>query len=293
MKALVTGANGFVGTNLVKRLLRDGYEVIGLDDFSADNPRQDLPIMEGSVTDFWMIDELVSKVEVVFHLAAKTMALSTKAQLADFQTNIGGTLNVLLCARGYGIPVVYSSSSAVYGNGGNLPFTEDSRIELLTPYAASKHAAEGYCQVFKDVVQVTTLRLSNVYGPHQSPTNPYCGVIAKLMAKKDDGLPLPIYGNGEQTRDFTYVDDAVEALILASKAGFGEVINIGTGVETSINQLAQMIGGPVEYQKGRDIDLINRRVLDNTKAVMVMGWESKVDLPAGLELTQKWGLSPC
>lgn len=290
MKALVTGANGFIGTNLVKRLLRDGYEVIGLDDFSADNPRQDLPIKQGSVANLWTVDELAVNANVIFHLAARTMALSTKAQLADMQTNIGGTLNVLMCAREYGIPVVYSSSSAVYGNGGKLPFTEDSRIELLTPYAASKHAAEGYCQVFKNVVQVTTLRLSNVYGPHQSPTNPYCGVIARLMAKKDAGLPLPIYGNGEQTRDFTYVDDAVEALILASKVGFGEVVNIGTGVETSINQLAQMIGGPVEYQKGRDIDLINRRVLDNDRAYRVLGWKPKVDLRAGLSLTQQRGL---
>lgn len=289
MKALVTGANGFIGTNLVGRLLRDGYEVIGLDDYSANNPRQDLPIRGGNVTDLWTVDEFAKGADVIFHLAARTMALSTKALTADMQTNIGGTLNVLLCAREYGMPVVYSSSSAVYGNGSQPPFSEDSPIGLLTPYAASKYAAEGYCQVFKDEVRVTILRLSNVYGPHQSPSNPYCGVIAKLMAKSAAGLPLTVYGDGEQTRDFTYVDDAVEALILASKAGYGEVINVGTGVETSINQLAELIGGPVEYEPGRDIDLIRRRALNSDKAYHVLGWQPKVDLRAGLELTQEWG----
>lgn len=287
MKALVTGANGFIGTNLIRRLLRDGHEVVGLDDFSAANPRQDLPIEEGSVADFWTVEGLVKGVDIVFHLAARTMALSTSRQLSDLETNIGGTLNVLLCARKYGTPVVYSSSSAIYGNG-NPPFRETSPVQLLTPYAVSKHAAEGYCQVFKDDMPVAVLRLSNVYGPYQSALNPYCGVIAKLMAKARQGLPLPVFGNGEQTRDFTYVDDAVEALILASRKGFGEVINIGTGTETSINQLAALIGGPVDYQPGRDIDLISRRALDNSKADLVLGWKPKVDLQTGLELTRQW-----
>jgi UDP-glucose 4-epimerase len=289
MKALVTGANGFIGANLVRRLLRDGYEVIGLDDFSAANPRQDLPIEVGNVADFWRVDELMNEVEVVFHLAARTMALSTTRQLTDLQTNIGGTLNVLLCAKERGVPVVYSSSSAIYGNGSSPPFKESSPVELLTPYAASKYAAEGYCQVFKSGVRVTVLRLSNVYGPHQSTQNPYCGVIAKLMARSKRGYPLPVYGDGKQTRDFTYIDDAVEALVLASQKGFGEVINIGTGIETSITQLAGLVGGQLEYQPGRDIDLISRRALDNSKAKELLGWQPKVDLQTGLELTRKWG----
>lgn len=290
MKALVTGANGFIGTNLTRRLLRDGYEVIGLDDFSAGNPQQDLPIEKGNVADLWIMDRLVGEVEVVFHLAAKTMALSTSRQLSDLETNIGGTLNVLLCARRRKVPVVYSSSSAIYGNG-KPPFNEESSlVELLTPYAASKHAAEGYCQVFKNDIPITVLRLSNVYGPYQAASNPYCGVIAKLLGRSKRGLPLPVYGDGNQTRDFTYVDDVVEALILASRKGFGEVINIGTGIETSINQLAALIGGQVNYQPGRDIDLISRRVLDNSKAERVLGWQPSTELSTGLELTKQWGL---
>lgn len=292
MKALVTGANGFIGSNLIRRLLRDGYEVIGLDDFSAGNPRQDLPIKEGNVADLWIMDRLVGETEVVFHLAAKTMALSTSRQLADLGTNIGGTLNVLLCARRHGVPVVYSSSSAIYGNG-KLPFNEESSpVELLTPYAASKHAAEGYCQVYKNDIPIAVLRLSNVYGPYQVASNPYCGVIAKLLARSKRGLPLPVYGSGNQTRDFTYVDDVIEALVLASQKGFGEVINIGTGVETSINQLAALIGGQVNYQPERDIDLISRRVVDNSKAERVLGWQPSTELTTGLELTRQWTTEP-
>lgn len=288
MRALVTGANGFIGTNLMLRLIKDGYEVIGLDDFSAANPQQDLPIMRGSVTDFWTVDELAQGVDVIFHLAARTMALSTSRQLGDMEVNIGGTLNVLLCARKYKVPVVYTSSSAVYGNGSKPPFKEDAPIQLLTPYAASKHAAEGYCQVFKDEVKVTVLRLSNVYGPYQSTHNPYCGVIAKFMAQANKGLPLPVFGSGEQTRDFTYVDDAVNALILASQKGYGEVINIGTGAETSINQLAQLIGDEVRHEPGRDIDLIHRRFLDNYKAQRILGWQPRTNLERGLQLTREW-----
>lgn len=288
MKILVTGANGFIGTNLTKRLLRDGHNVIGLDNFSATNPRQDLPIEEGSVTDFWTVEGLVKGVDVVFHLAAQTMALSTSHQYEDMETNIGGTLNVLLCARKYGVKVVYTSSSAIYGNGSNPPFKETSPTQLLTPYAASKYAAEGYCQVFSHIVEVAILRLSNVYGPHQSIQNPYCGVIAKLLARAKRDYPLPVYGNGNQTRDFTYVDDAIEALVLASQKGYGEVINIGTGIETTINQLATYIGGTIDYQPSRDIDLISRRVLDNSKAQQVLGWQPKVSLEKGLELTKQW-----
>lgn len=288
MKILVTGANGFIGTNLTKRLLKDGHDVIGLDNFSATNPRQDLPIEEGNVADFWTVEGLVKEVDVVFHLAAQTMALSTSHQYEDMETNIGGTLNVLLCARKYGVKVVYTSSSAVYGNGSNPPFKETSPTQLLTPYAASKYAAEGYCQVFSHIVEVAILRLSNVYGPHQSIQNPYCGVIAKLLARSKRGYPLPVYGNGNQTRDFTYVDDAIEALVLASQKGYGEVINIGTGAETSINQLAALIGGTIDYQPSRDIDLISRRVLDNSKAQQVLGWRPKVSLQEGLELTKQW-----
>jgi UDP-glucose 4-epimerase len=292
MRALVTGGAGFIGTNLVNRLVDEGHEITILDDLSAHNPlfRQDR-LVHGSVTDGTLVDKLARQSDIIFHLAVRTMALSTIDPRSDLRVSIEGTLNVLLAAQQYNVPVVYTSSSAVYGNG-IPPFREDARVDLLTPYAAGKYAAEGYCRALYGV-RVAIVRLSNVYGPYQSPMNPYCGVVAKFMDRARWKMPLAIFGNGEQTRDFTYVADAVEAIMLAAQKGIGQVINVGTGVETSIKRLAEIVGemfgfGQIEYTDRRDIDLIGRRMLDCNRTARVLGWQPKTDLATGLELTKQW-----
>lgn len=298
MRTLVTGGAGFIGTNLVRRLVDEGHEVTILDDLSAHNPQgkqRRFRLVQGSITYAYLVNDLARNADIIFHLAVRTMALSIADPRNDLRVSIEGTLNVLQAAQKYNVPVVYTSSSAVYGNR-KPPFKENDPVDLLTPYAAAKFAAEGYCSAFRDV-PVAIVRLSNVYGPHQSPINPYCGVVAKFMDQARWKVPLAIFGNGEQTRDFTYVGDVVEAIMLAAQKGFGQVINVGTGIETSIKRLAEMVGemfgsGEVEYTDRRDIDLIQRRMLDCSRAARVLGWQARTDLATGLELTRQWLEAP-
>lgn len=302
---LVTGGAGFVGSNLVRKLVAEGAKVTVLDDFFTGR-RENLQglegqirIIEGSVNDQSLVMDMVWQVQMVFHLAARNIIASTRNPFEDFQTNIGGTLNVLLAARKHTTErVIYTSSASVYGNPLYLPINEDDRVSLLTPYAVSKFGGEGYCQAFYESygVGVVVVRYSNVYGIGQDPANPYCGVVAKFMEKAQVGKPLEIHGDGQQTRDFTYVDDAVEATLLAGISGRaeGEVFNIGTGIETNINTLAQLVNemygqeqSPI-YIDRRDIDNIRRRVLNVEKIRRRLRWVAGVTMSEGLKRTKKW-----
>lgn len=302
---LVTGGAGFVGSNLVRKLVEEGAKVTILDDFFTGslsnlfNLEGKYELVRGSVTDKELVMSLVKQVNFVFHLAARNIIASTKNPLEDFQTNIGGTLNVLLAAREF-LPerVVYSSSASVYGNPVYLPINEDDRINLLTPYAVSKYGGEGYCQAFYESygIPVSIVRYSNVYGIGQDSLNPYCGVVAKFMEKAFQKQPIEIHGDGQQTRDFTFVEDAVEATILAalSPKADGEVFNVGTGIETDINTLAKEIlnlyhsdSAPV-YIDRRDIDNIRRRVLNVEKIRRKLKWISHVTVRDGLRQTMQW-----
>ncbi len=303
---LVTGGAGFVGSNLVRRLIADGAVVTILDDFFTgrlENLRgvgpESYRLVRGSVTDSDLVRQLVSDAEFVFHLAARNIIASTRNPYEDFKTNIGGTLNVLLAARDYHPQrVIYTSSVSVYGNPRYLPINEDDRISLLTPYAVSKYSGEGYCQAFYESygVSVVVVRYSNVYGPWQDPQNPYCGVVAKFMQRAQSGLPLEIHGDGQQTRDFTFVEDAVEATLQAalSPKSEGEVFNIGTGVETSVETLAHLVSDlyglelvPLHIDR-RDIDNIRRRVVNIEKIRRILRWVPSVTLAKGLCKTQQW-----
>ncbi len=302
---LVTGGAGFVGSNLVRRLIAKGARVTILDDFFTGKLSNlaglegRYELVKGSVTDRDIVMELVSKAGLVFHLAARNIIASTKNPLEDFQTNIGGTLNILLAAREYRTErVIYSSSVSVYGNPKYLPINEDDRISLLTPYAVSKFGGEGYCQAFYESygLPVAVVRYSNVYGPWQDPANPYCGVIAKFIDKAKAGLPLEIHGDGEQTRDFTFVEDAVEATLTAaiSPKAEGEVFNVGTGIETNINALAAHVSGlygqehePIHIDR-RDIDNIRRRVVNIEKIRRLLRWTPAITLSRGLARTRDW-----
>jgi len=304
-RILVTGGAGFVGSNVVARLAEAGARVTVLDDLftgQADALPASVDLVVGSVTDDDLVRKLVSASTLVFHMAARNIIASTANPRDDFATNIGGTLNVLLAARESRVErVVYTSSTSVYGNPRSIPINEDDRLDLLTPYAVSKLAGEHYCIAFYESygTPVAAVRYSNVYGPGQRADNPYCGVVAKFFASAMAGEPVRIHGDGGQTRDFTYVDDAVDATLLAAitPRAEGEVFNVGSGIETSINDLAAGIGVALGRQietesiDRRDIDNIRRRVVNIEKARRMLRWSPQVTLARGLERTRDWIVS--
>jgi UDP-glucose 4-epimerase len=304
-RVLVTGGAGFVGSNLVQRLLREGARVTVLDDLFTGRienlPRKGVDFVEGSVCDPKIVERMVADNEVIFHAAARNIVVSTKNPREDFETNIGGTLNVLLAARatkGRVKKVLYTSSTSIYGNPRYLPINEDDHLSPLTPYAVSKLSGENYCMAFFESYDVPTsaVRYSNVFGRGQDPANPYCGVVAKFIESLFAGNPPVIHGDGNQTRDFTYIDDAVEATVLAAQSdrALGEVFNVGTGVETRVNELAallaRLVGVNVEPQhtNRRDIDNIRRRVVNIEKTRRTLRWTPSFTLEAGLKATVQW-----
>ena len=303
VRVLVTGGAGFVGSNLVRRLLRDGARVTVLDDLFTgrlDNlPASGFEFEQGSVTDIALVNRIVAAHPVIFHAAARNIVVSTRNPREDFETNIGGTLNILMAAReSKARRIVYTSSTSVYGNPRYLPINEDDRLQLLTPYSVSKLGGENYCMAFHESygVPATALRYSNVYWPGQDPANPYCGVVAKFIEALFAGLPPVIHGDGEQSRDFTYIDDAVEATVLAgiTPRAVGEVFNVGTGVETRVNELVakliKVTGVNVEpeHKDRRDIDNIRRRVVNIEKTRRTLRWVPEVTLETGLRRTVEW-----
>jgi UDP-glucose 4-epimerase len=255
--------------------------------------------IEGSVTQFDVVSCLVRESQLVFNLAVRNIIVSTRSPRLDFQVNTGGLFNVLLVSKKYGIErVVYASSASVYGNPRYIPINEDDRLNILNPYAASKLSGEHFCSSFFETygLPVVTLRYSNVYGINQSPTNPYCDVVSKFFEKLISGVPPLIHGDGEQTRDFTYVGDVVEATLLAAlnTKAVGEVFNVGSGKETSVNLLARTIADitgkeihPVHIDR-RDIDNIRRRVLNIEKVRRVLRWIPSTPLKDGLRHTYDW-----
>jgi UDP-glucose 4-epimerase len=302
-RILVTGGAGFVGSNLVKRLLRDGARVTVLDDLFTGRrenlPAEECAFVHGSVCDVKTVEGLVASHELIFHLAARNIVISTRNPREDFETNIGGTLNVLMAARAAGGKrVVYTSSTSVYGNPRYLPINEDDHLSLLTPYAVSKLAGENYCMAFYESYDLptTAVRYSNIFGPGQDPANPYCGVVAKFLEAILAGRAPVIHGDGNQSRDFTYIDDAVEATLLAgtSDRALGEVFNVGSGVETRVNELAatllRITGARVTpaHTDRRDIDNIRRRVVNIEKTRRALRWVPEVTLEEGLRRTVEW-----
>ena len=302
-RVLVTGGAGFVGSGLVRRLITHGARVTVLDDLFTGRrenlPSTGLEFVEGSVCDPPLVEHLVAQAEVVFHCAARNIVVSTRDPRQDYETNIGGTLNVLLAARATGTKrVIYTSSASVYGNPRTLPINEDDALSLLTPYAVSKLAGENYCLAFYESYDLptTAVRYSNIFGPGQDPANPYCGVVAKFAEALFAGRAPVIHGDGNQTRDFTFIEDAVSATILAatSDRAIGEVFNVGTGVETRVNELAalliRLIGVTVEpeHTDRRDVDNIRRRVVNIEKTRRALRWVPEVTLEAGLRRTVEW-----
>lgn len=303
-RVLVTGGAGFVGSNLVGQLVREhGCEVTVLDDFFTGSLAYleglDIELIEGNVLDRDAVARSMQGRDTVFHLAARNIIASIEHPREDMAVNIEGTFNVLEEAlRADVAKVVYASTSSIYGNPRQIPIGEDELPSFLNFYSVSKFSGESYCRTFYEVhdLPVAIVRYSNVFGENQSPTNPYCGVIGRFIASAMRAEPLLIHGDGEQTRDFTYVADACEATILAGKSpkAVGEVFNVGTGVETSVNALArtifELLGSQpdIRYVDRRDIDNIRRRVMNVEKLRHHLKFSPSHTLRSGLGKTIEW-----
>jgi UDP-glucose 4-epimerase len=301
---LVTGGAGFVGSNIVRILVNQGAKVTVLDNLFAgfENllPKSSkITFIKGDICDKKLVNELVKKHKYIIHAAAKSIIISCKNPIEDYETNIGGTLNLLTACKEYGVEkFVYTGSASVYGNPSIIPIPENSAIYTLSPYAVSKLAGENYCTSFYESYNTPTaiVRYSNVYGVNQDPRNPYCGVISKFFKDAIKGNTIKIHGDGEQTRDFTYVDDAANATIeaLVNPKAVGNIFNTGSGHEVSINNLAKKIiritnsESIIENIDKRDIDNIRRRAVNIEHIRRVLRWSPIYNLEKGLENTYDW-----
>ncbi|MFC2010270.1 SDR family oxidoreductase [Chloroflexota bacterium] len=303
-KVIVTGGAGFIGSYLSEMLVEQGCQVTIIDDLSTgkiDNTNallrnRGVEFVQGSITDFNTLQKVVKGAEYIFHLAAiPSVPRSIENPQATNNVNVNGTLNVLLAAREQNIrKVVYSSSSSVYGDTKVLLKKEDMAPQPLSPYAVSKLTGEYYCRVFHRVYQLPTvcLRYFNVYGPRQDPASQYAAAIPRFITQVLSGKPVTIYGDGEQTRDFTFVKDAVEANILAAESDASGVYNIGSGENITINHLAKLIaelsGKKMKwvFQDTRAGDV--RHSLADISAAKAFGYKPKYNLKDGLIETIGW-----
>ncbi len=302
MRALVTGGAGFIGSHLAARLVELGHDVRVLDNFATGRRSNiaaiggDVELVEGDIQSYERAHKAVRGCDVVFHQAAlPSVPRSIQDPLTSNATNVVGTLNVLLAARDEGVRrVVCASSSSVYGSNPTLPKSEDLPALPISPYATAKLATEGYCRSFGIGygLQTVALRYFNVFGARQDPTSQYAAVIPNFITALLDGGPLTIYGDGEQSRDFTHVDNVVLANVLAIDAPdvSGAVLNVACGVRVTLNELVaelrELIGGDaaVSYEPARASD-VKHSLADLTRARALLGYEPAVDLRAGLTRT--------
>jgi UDP-glucose 4-epimerase len=301
MSVLVTGGAGFIGSNLVRGLLDAGEHVRVLDNFSTGSRANlqglDVEIVEGELRSYERVHNAVRGTEVVYHLGALgSVPRSLQDPLTSNAVNVEGTLNVLLAARDEGVRrVVYSSSTSVYGSTRSLPTREDSTPDPISPYGVAKLSAERYCVAFSRVYEAfesVVLRYFNVFGPRQSPSTQYAAVVPRFITAIASGEPIAIHGDGEQSRDFTYVENVVAATISAASAdgASGRVFNVAGGKPASVNHVAdtigEILGRPVEkrFEPSRPGD-IRDSWADLTAAREVLGYEPSVTLEQGLRLT--------
>ncbi|MBI2444518.1 MAG: NAD-dependent epimerase/dehydratase family protein [Candidatus Magasanikbacteria bacterium] len=300
---LVTGGAGFIGTNLVKKLLADGHAVRVLDNWRAGRfPERVQPGAEyltGDIRNSDDVRQAMSSIEGVFHLAAAPrVPYSIEHPQETNEHNITGTLNVLVAARDAGVKrLVYSASSSVYGNlEMKKKLSESTPPHPLSPYALQKLAAEHYCRLFAELYGFPTvsLRYFNVYGSYLDPNGAYALVIGKFLRQRKAGEPLTICGDGQYWRDFTEVEDVVQANILAMTSpavGKGEVINIGYGQARSVQELAALIGGPTVAIPERPGDPRFSEA-DNSLAKQLLNWQPTISLEEGIgRLKREWGIT--
>jgi nucleoside-diphosphate-sugar epimerase len=305
MRYLVTGGAGFIGSNTVDELVRRGHSVVVLDDLSAGKEenladvRGKITFVKGSITDMEAVQKAIHQAEYVIHLAARTsVPRSVKDPLETNRINVDGTLNVLVAARDNKVKrIVFAASSSAYGETPTLPKVESMQPKPISPYGVSKYVGELYGQAFGRCygLENVAVRYFNIFGPRQDPGSPYSGVLSKFAtAFLEDAQPV-VFGDGEQTRDFTFVDNAVQANLLACEAlgASGETINVGTGGCVSLNQTLQQLrritGKNLEakYEPPREGDIHDSQA-DISKARQLLGYEPTVMFEEGLERTFAW-----
>jgi len=306
---LVTGGAGFIGSALVRGLLKEEKHVRVIDNLSTGNLSNledildRIEFMERDIRDLDAVQEACKGITYVFHQAAiPSVPRSIENPIEFNQSNVDGTLNVLVAARDKGVKrVIYAGSSSVYGDTPVLPKKEDMKPNPLSPYALTKLAGEYYCKVFSEVygLETVTTRYFNVFGLRQNPESPYAAVIPKFIDAFLKGERPLVFGDGEQTRDFTFVDNVVYANLLCSRAKRtkGEVINVATSSRVSLNELIKIIkeitGKKIDpvYKDPRKGD-IKHSLADISKAEKMIGYRPLVDLREGLLKTVRWMKSP-
>ena len=294
---IVTGAAGFIGSAVCRRLHDQGLAVIGIDDLSFGYERN---IPEGIHFEKMGFEKFTrngylgkyafSEEDIIIHLATANIIYAQSHPVETFRVNAEKTIEFLKSIPG---KIIYTSTSSVYGNSEYLPTFEEAEINTSNAYDSSKRAVELFLQKRGNY---TTLRLSNVYGPYQRPENPYCGVIGKLINAAYKGKSFTVYRDGTDTRDYTYVDDVVDAIISAAciYPARNTEINIGTGVETGVSNLIDIVSKETgksiltKQAEGRPIDKIRRRCLFIDKAALLLRYSPKVSLRDGIKKTIEW-----
>lgn len=301
---LVTGGAGFIGSHLAEELLRRGQQVRIVDSLITGKRRnleglRGAEFIEGDLADLAVAQRAVDGMEYVLHQAAiPSVPRSVKDPVTSNRANIDASLNVLVAARDGGVKrLVYAGSSSAYGDTDVLPKREDMPTRPLSPYALQKFVVEQYCQMFTRLygLETVTIRYFNVFGPRQDPGSPYSGVISLFATALLEGRQPVIYGDGEQTRDFTYVTNVVDGVLRACDArrASGEVINVATGGRISLNELLRtmnrIVGTTTQavYQDGRAGDVRDSQA-DITKARQLLGYVPIVHLEEGLRHTLDW-----
>jgi nucleoside-diphosphate-sugar epimerase len=305
MRYVVTGGAGFIGSNIVDELVRRGHQVVVLDDLSSGREanlasvRMKIDLRIHSITDLAAVQSACQGADYVIHLAARTsVPRSVKDPLETNRINIDGTLNVLVAARDAKVRrFVFAASSSAYGETPTLPKLESMQPEPISPYGVTKYVGELYAQVFGRVygLENTSVRYFNVFGPRQDPTSQYSGVLSRFMLALIEGQPPVVYGDGEQSRDFTYIDNVVDETLRACEAegSSGMVFNGGTGSRITLNQVLQLLekitGTKIRasYEPPRPGDILHSQA-DVSRARKILRYEPSVNFEEGLGRTWNW-----
>jgi nucleoside-diphosphate-sugar epimerase len=305
MRYLITGGAGFIGSNIAHELIKRGENVRIIDNFSTGskanlaNIESQLELIEGDIRDFWTVREAVDGTDYVLHQAAlPSVPRSVKNPLTSNSVNIDGTLNLLEASKQAGVKrFVFASSSSVYGDTPELPKREDMWPDPLSPYAVTKLACEKYCKVFYELygLETVSLRYFNIFGPRQDPGSEYAAVIPKFIFALLSGKRPVVFGDGQQSRDFTFADNAVQANILAATSPLapGKFYNIACGSQFTLNELLKMlrqiigVDTEAEYTAPRSGDILHSYA-DISRAKEDLQYRTEVNFEEGLRKTVDW-----